>query len=218
VQGAVEALVRMAEHGTLVDVMNILILKKDIFSLDICASLFPLLRDLLCSQYEEYVFFSPKTHLTTSTLSLALTLSFFFNEAQVSGRSAEHIQGHDQGRRAHDQVHSRSSAGSPCQRRQVLPASSPLDRVNYCIVYDILPILFSVACQLNLRRIDQCNVCCEALGALWAQLPTLKRKGGKLGTAARELSSMPELVQFLYAAAPHSLALFFYVFFFFFLF
>ena len=43
------------DNSILVDVLKVLVTKRDLFSMEICATIFPMLRDLLYSHHEEYV-------------------------------------------------------------------------------------------------------------------------------------------------------------------
>jgi len=54
-KGALEAAIKMNDHAILVDILKLFIVKKDLFTNEICNLLFPALRDLFYSQYEEYI-------------------------------------------------------------------------------------------------------------------------------------------------------------------
>lgn len=49
-KGAVEAVAKMGDNAVLVDVMRVLLNKKDSLSTEVCTALFPLLKELLSSQ------------------------------------------------------------------------------------------------------------------------------------------------------------------------
>jgi hypothetical protein len=49
----VEALGRVNDPAVVVDILNLLLEKKDLFTLDISVALLPILNDLLSAQHEE---------------------------------------------------------------------------------------------------------------------------------------------------------------------
>jgi hypothetical protein len=55
IKGTLEALSTIDDHGAAVDILSIVWSKSNIFSLDICVSLLPLLKELLGSPHDEYV-------------------------------------------------------------------------------------------------------------------------------------------------------------------
>ena len=50
-KGAVEAVAKMGDNAVLADVLRVMMTKKDSLSTEVCTALFPLMKDLLSSQY-----------------------------------------------------------------------------------------------------------------------------------------------------------------------
>lgn len=50
-KGAVEAVAKMGDNAVLADVTRVLLNKKDSLSTEVCTALFPLIKELLSSQY-----------------------------------------------------------------------------------------------------------------------------------------------------------------------
>ncbi len=54
-QTAVESAVNMRDQAIIVDLINIMLIKKSLWSLDLCVVLLPKIKDLMTSKYEDYV-------------------------------------------------------------------------------------------------------------------------------------------------------------------
>ncbi|GBG73053.1 hypothetical protein CBR_g12770 [Chara braunii] len=83
VRGVVLALAKMSNHSVLVDVLSACMDKSEIFTLEICALLLPLLKDLLTSQYDRY--------LTVALSVISLLLKSFgsiIQETRLAARPA----------------------------------------------------------------------------------------------------------------------------------
>ncbi|XP_071958298.1 katanin p80 WD40 repeat-containing subunit B1-like [Antedon mediterranea] len=66
---AVESAVNMGDQALLVDLLNVLCLKKSLWTLDLCVLLLPKIKDILSSKYENYV-------LTSCTATKLILKSF----------------------------------------------------------------------------------------------------------------------------------------------
>ncbi len=87
IKGTLDAVAKIKDHAVLVDMLNLLLLKKELFSMEICARVFPILGELLASPYEEYIVCA-LNHFKTLLKSVGLLIKTT-REVQARGSVSE---------------------------------------------------------------------------------------------------------------------------------